>query len=154
MAAPGGILHKVQLHFEKCIQFTAVSALSFSPVFFPPRWKKRKREKTFPEYICVSSSSRLCIYVEGSSEEFGGLRSHDLSLQKHQKQEHKRARLNSVQTRSGTFPQPFVALRFLLFCWGRCPQQHVNCTICISNRWYPMGLGSKNTSKRRWTIVK
>lgn len=45
-----------------------------------------------------------------------------------------------------TFLLPFVAL--LLFCWDKCPQKHVNCTICISNRWYPVGLGPKNTSKR------
>lgn len=44
MAAPGGILHKVQLHFEKCIQFTAVSALPFSPVF-PPHDEKKEEEE-------------------------------------------------------------------------------------------------------------
>lgn len=43
MAAPGGILHKVQLHFEKCIQFTAVSALPFSPVF--PLHDEKKEEE-------------------------------------------------------------------------------------------------------------
>lgn len=46
MAAPGGILHKVQLHFEKCIQFTAVSALSFSPVFFSPLLVAKKKKNS------------------------------------------------------------------------------------------------------------
>ncbi len=103
MAAPGGILHKVQLHFEKCIQFTAVSALSFS--CFSPLMKKKKNIPgiylrpllLLPLYLCW-----------GKADEFWGLRSHDLSLQKHQKQEHKHASLNSVQTLFGALP--FVAL--------------------------------------------
>lgn len=33
---PGGILHKVQLHFEKCIQFTALSARPVFFLVFPP----------------------------------------------------------------------------------------------------------------------
>lgn len=118
MAAPGGILHKVQLHFEKCIQFTAVSALSFSPVFFLPKKKKKKHSRN----IFASPPPLASVFMLGESEEFWGLRSRDLSLQKHQKQEHKHVSLNSVQTLSGTIPLPFVALTFALLLRQMSPE--------------------------------
>lgn len=66
MAAPGGILHKVQLHFEKYIQFTAVPAHSFSPVLSSIKKKENKKERersqnTFvalsPLYLCCGTEN-------------------------------------------------------------------------------------------------
>lgn len=83
MAAPGGILHKVQLHFEKCIQFTAVSALSFSPVSSPLH-KKEKKKKNIPGiYLRPPPPFFASVFMLeriGRVFFWRGLRSHDLSL--------------------------------------------------------------------------
>lgn len=49
MAAPAGISHKVQAHFEKCIRFSAASAPFFSSVFslFTMKKKKTLSQNTF-----------------------------------------------------------------------------------------------------------
>lgn len=69
MAAPGGILHKVQLHFEKCIQLAAVSPLSFfPPVFSPSKKKKKKKKKNIPGiYLRLLLLSPLYLYWGGGS---------------------------------------------------------------------------------------
>lgn len=154
MAAPGGILHKVQLHFEKCIQFTAVSALSFSPVFFPLGEKKEK-EKKHSRNIFASPPPLASVFmlrgVRRSSGDWGVM----IYLYRNIRNKNTNVRVWIVFKLD-----PALSLSLLLlfaFCSSAeedVPQQHVNCTICISNGWYPMGLGSKNTSKRRWTIVK
>lgn len=63
MAAPGGILHKVQLHFEKYIQFTAVPAHSFSPVLSSIKKKENKKERNGLRMHLWPS--RPCIYAGG-----------------------------------------------------------------------------------------
>lgn len=118
MAAPGGILHKVQLHFEKCIQFTAVSALSFSPVF--PRSMKKKKKKHSRNIFVPPPPPPFAsvVMLGGCRRSFWGPRSHDLSLLKH----HKRVSFNSVHTLSGTFPLPFVTLAFALLLRRMSPE--------------------------------
>lgn len=59
MVAPGGILHKVQLHFEKYIQFIccACTLLLSCSLFYQQKKKERERsQNTFvalsPLYLC------------------------------------------------------------------------------------------------------
>lgn len=51
-------------------------------------------------------------------------------------------------------PPCLSLLLCLCLCWDKCPQKNANCTVCISNRWYPLGPWAQNTSKRRGTIDK
>lgn len=80
MAAPGGILHKVQLHFEKYIQFTAVPAHSFSPVLSSIKKKKKKEERLVSEYICGPLAP---VFMLGDSGALGNAESSDFSLLHH-----------------------------------------------------------------------
>lgn len=69
MVAPGGILHKVQLHFEKYIQFTAVPAHSFSPVLSSIQKKERERERSQNTFVALSP-----LYLCWGTEELWGTR--------------------------------------------------------------------------------
>lgn len=60
MVAPGGILHKVQLHFEKYIQFTPVPVRSFSPVLSSIKKNKERERKQSQNTFVALSPLYLC----------------------------------------------------------------------------------------------
>lgn len=144
MAAPGGILHKVQLHFEKYIQFTAVPAHSFSPVLSSIKKKENKKERNGLRMHLWPS--RPCIYA-GGWRTFGECRELWFFFIT--------PLVNVYIAKLHLALPPCLSLLLCLcLCWDKCPRKHANCTTCISNRWYPLGLWAQNTSKRRGTIDK
>lgn len=109
--------------------------------------QKKKKENSQKRFASPPLAS---VFMRGGvgGGSFGGLRSRDLSLQKHQKQEHKHTTLNSVETLSGTFPLPLLCSRS---AEANVPRSMLTVALCISNECYPVGPRPKNTSKRRRT---
>lgn len=78
---PGGILYKVQLDFEKYIQFTAVPAYLFSPVLSSIKKKnKKKRERMVSKYI---RGPLTPVFMLGEGDALGKAKSSDLSFLHH-----------------------------------------------------------------------
>lgn len=47
-------------------------------------------------------------------------------------------------------PPCLSLLLCLRLCWDKCPRKHANCTTCISNRWYPLGLWAQKYFKEEY----
>lgn len=92
-----------------------ICSLFFS-CFFPLRWEEKKKKNSRNIFVSpLPPLASVFMLGEGGGGGFGVLRSRDLSLQKHQKQEHQQVSLNSVQTLSSHFSSAFCcSFAFLL----------------------------------------